>query len=465
MVDSAYGVEGRQAYEGISSLGTSMYGARDVRDPTLRIGCTAWCARTRKGPIGGHRRTNLGMRISRLILDATATEPELEIEFPIDVAIVDGDPSELHRIRFALASLLDGWNDFGRAFVQIEGIEIEVTDEMAPLIGARLDGRRDFVDAKTAASVIDPLPSESPDIVALRAALELGSSILHTLDVAAIDRALNGVDDDRDSTVLDAHDRVDAAIRRRDEAAELVDMLESWSQPLEAAHRGTELARQHGGRRFSGLFSSRRIRDALDAEDELLGAAGFSSFEDFSASLAHVRTESDRAAAAAETIVVMSDPLVGSIHGASKDGPASQALAARELALRLRRRQLITQAEMAPDEATSVTNCLRALLRAGGRAVDSSTTADEVVAASIEWLGEAQAGTLRHLLAERGRRSAENVAVLGPTPLVLDRAFVGLDPVAIRHALGGLDPYLDAIQVVSIGFDEEVSRWAEGRYT
>lgn len=138
------------------------------------------------------------MQISRVIIDRDGDEP-LEFVLDPDVAIVDGRAHHVDLLADVLAGLFRGTKGNARIFAGIEGIEIELTDQMVPLIGDRFGGDFQVIDL----SAPVPLPGDdagprAATALAVRAALETTEHLPARLTVDDLDRGLERVDELRE---------------------------------------------------------------------------------------------------------------------------------------------------------------------------------------------------------------------------------------------------------------------------
>lgn len=134
------------------------------------------------------------MRISRVEVESGLGTTKTHA-FGSDVAAINESPADTERLLAVFRNLFLGLKRGCQVFAVIDDVEIEVTNDMVPLIGQRLGGQFSVIDL-----ALPPTTSgESIDIrdvqaVVARAALETVGSIPATLDLARLDQAAIGVD-------------------------------------------------------------------------------------------------------------------------------------------------------------------------------------------------------------------------------------------------------------------------------
>jgi len=145
------------------------------------------------------------MKFSRITV-APGTAASRTFEFEPNVAIVAESPEDSERLVRAFSDLYLGIEREYQIFATIDEIEFEMTSDMVPLVGERLDGEFSVVDLATPAE-IDP-DDANPDQVestVARAALETLGAASPTLDLTHFDRAALTIDRSRREILNAAH--------------------------------------------------------------------------------------------------------------------------------------------------------------------------------------------------------------------------------------------------------------------
>lgn len=132
------------------------------------------------------------MRFSRVLVDAA--EARRCVELDPDVAVVDAPPAVAEGLATMVQGLFSGIKGDGRIFATIDRVEIEIVDEMVPLIGSRLSGRISVIDPTVPVALAPDASITDVRAAALRAALETIGAEPPRLDLDRIDRALAAVD-------------------------------------------------------------------------------------------------------------------------------------------------------------------------------------------------------------------------------------------------------------------------------
>lgn len=145
------------------------------------------------------------MRISRIVI-ASGTAPPRTFAFDPKVATVFESPADAERLLAALRNLYLGTKRNCQIFATIDGVEFEITNDMAPLIGQRLNREFGVVDlAVPAPMTADPTDIRDVQSVVARAALETIGTLPATLDLSRIDQASTAVERHIKPLASDAH--------------------------------------------------------------------------------------------------------------------------------------------------------------------------------------------------------------------------------------------------------------------
>ncbi len=145
------------------------------------------------------------MRISRVIV-GSGTGDSSEFEFSSNLSVITEQPADAERLLSVFRNLYLGIKGGCQIFATVDGVEFEMTDEMIPLVGARMDGQFAVVDLALPPEIsTDPTDIRDVQAVVARAALETVGAIRPTLDTAHLDKATLAVDRLREPLANDAH--------------------------------------------------------------------------------------------------------------------------------------------------------------------------------------------------------------------------------------------------------------------
>lgn len=145
------------------------------------------------------------MRISRVEIESGFGTTRSH-EFARYVAAVSESPADTERLLAVFRNLYLGLKRGSKIFAVVDDIEIEVTNDMLPLIGQRLGGQFNIVDlALPPTTENEPVDIRDVQAVVARAALETVGAIPATLDLARLEQAAVGIDQYRDPLADLAH--------------------------------------------------------------------------------------------------------------------------------------------------------------------------------------------------------------------------------------------------------------------
>lgn len=145
------------------------------------------------------------MRISRIEVESPTGEARTFALHP-QATTFDESPTDTERLLSVFRNLYLGIKRRCRIFAVIDNVELEITDEMVPLIGQRLAGEFRVLDLAVPPPIAtDPTDIRDVQAVVARAALETLGVVLPTLDAERIDQAVLAVDRYRDPLANDAH--------------------------------------------------------------------------------------------------------------------------------------------------------------------------------------------------------------------------------------------------------------------
>lgn len=145
------------------------------------------------------------MRISRVIVEA-GTPNARTFEFGSNLSVLTESPADAERLLAVFRNLYLGIKRSCQIFVTIDGIEFEITSEMALLAGQRFDGRFSVLDLALPTEIgADPTDIRYVHAMVARAALETVGATCPTLDLARLDQAALAVDRNRGPLVDDTH--------------------------------------------------------------------------------------------------------------------------------------------------------------------------------------------------------------------------------------------------------------------
>ncbi len=196
------------------------------------------------------------MRVTQLDI-ARDDGTTLHVRFGPGLNVVDRTADDLSLIADALRTLFGGSVEFGRAFISVEDIEIEVTDEMAHLLPESI-----------AAPIIDLAtvrPDRGPNVIAIRAALELLEEVSSVLSTVDVDAALAATRDEHDMAENHAALTLTAATDALDSARARQQAVYDATAPVLAARRGW--------RHQKRLAEASAARDHVDECVDLASAA------------------------------------------------------------------------------------------------------------------------------------------------------------------------------------------------
>jgi hypothetical protein len=401
------------------------------------------------------------VQLSRLVLDGPPriNGRPVEVRFDPHIALIRDDGHEVERIREALEALFQGSTDFGRAYLRIDGLEIDVDHELAEHLADHIGSRRRMLATGFAARP-DPDGGRQPPVgpIALRSALEMLDRTGGGLDRATVEGALRAVLAGRRVLRTAADMAVVEATGRQAEARAALAEVEEWRASVEPVHKRSVEARNRARRRLTGPLGYRRYARAKAEELELLEAGDFASYEEFDEYAGEAEARHRHELEAADAAVAEAEAVREALDDGGSGLPESDLLTVEEFVLRLRLRQFGAGGELPGADRHSLHNALGVLmdLEHGVRHVN----ADQLLDRATDTLARIETERLRTALRREASAHAEPLPAVGTLPLVLDAPFADVDPVAAELALPSLDPYVGLVQLVVLRPDPVLIRWA-----
>ena len=170
------------------------------------------------------------MQLSRLFLHGSGSGPPFEVSFDPDIAVVLHTGTQASRIRFALESLFQGSTGFGRAFLRIDGVEIEVTPELATHLAHHVGPRGRILEPGFAEQgEPDDDRRATTGVIVLRAGLEMVRMVERRLDRQEVEGALQAVLAERRTHQSEAEVAFTEATERQLEAQAALDKLVAYT--------------------------------------------------------------------------------------------------------------------------------------------------------------------------------------------------------------------------------------------
>ncbi len=336
------------------------------------------------------------MRLTQLDIerpDATT----MHVDFTPGLNVIDGSAADLALIGDALRSLFAGSLAFGRAFISVEDIEIEVTEEMAHLLPQ---------------SIVPPIldlatvrPESGPTLVSVRAALELLGRVRPTLALVDVDAAL--------AATRDEYDMLEHRAERTLAAAD--DALEGARRRQQAVYDGTDgvFAQRRGWRHQRRLDDAEAARDHVDECVELATAA-----------VRRARAELD------------------DVRLRTGLDEHLRSLVAREYCLALRQSVERHGRDLTAADRDALGTAVSIL-----RPVDDRRIAHDPLTDATAWLEHQEDRQIDHAVLASAARNCQPHPVLGVVPLIVagsaDRPLVGLERT--------VDALTSELQVIHLG--------------
>lgn len=145
------------------------------------------------------------MKISRVEVESPNGTTS-QHAFGPELAVISESPAETERILAVFRNLYMGVKRGCRLFAIVDDVEFEITSDMVPLIGQRLDGQFHVIDLALPPAInTDPTDIRDVQAVVARAALETVGATSATLDLVRLDQAVAAVDRYREPFANDAH--------------------------------------------------------------------------------------------------------------------------------------------------------------------------------------------------------------------------------------------------------------------
>ena len=399
------------------------------------------------------------MQLSRLFLHGSGSGPPFEVSFDPDIAVVPHTGTQASRIRFALESLFQGSTGFGRAFLRIDGVEIEVTPELATHLAHHVGPRGRILEPGFAEQgEPDDDRRGTTGVIVLRAGLEMVRMVERRLDRQEVEGALQAVLAERRTHQSEAEVAFTEATERQLEAQAALDKLVAWRASVEPLHERSVAARQRARRRLRGPFTNRRYAKVEAEEMELLAAGDFDSYEEFVDYADEASDHYRRELQAAEVALVEAASVRDALADGGSGHPQSDLLTVQEFILRLWKATSASAADLSKADDRSLHNALGVaqVLEYGVR----PAAGDELLDQAMACLSRLESERLRAELRRQAEAHAESLPAVGTVPLVLDGPFLDVDTDTADRVLSSLDPYVGLVQLVLVRPDPAVIRWA-----
>lgn len=399
------------------------------------------------------------MKLSRLQLTGhDEAEDPIEVRFHPDIAILDLDRAGSMRIRLALEALFRGRSDFGRTFVTVDEIELEISSELAQHLGHHLDERSRILDTTTRRG--DPGVTGSVAAIALRAALEMLRAVTSQLDHRTVDATLAAVLADQTRLETEAQVKVMEAVGKQANAQVALGKIAQWRASIGPLHERSTEARRKARRRLSGPLAYRRFAKLRDQEMESLEKVEFASFEEFQQHADAQEARYQQELKRADEEHRRAERYHESLRNRTCETSEARVLAAQEFALRLRLRQFAEPEALSTANQNALGQALTIMAKDGAGLAD--TDSENLLQRSLKWLASTESNSLRQDLGHSILAHAEPVPAVGTIPLIIDGLLDGVEPIAAARALQALDPYVGTVQIVSLRYDPAIARWAHG---
>lgn len=314
---------------------------------------------------------------------------------------------DLTRTRCALVELFGGSLTFGRAWMSIDGIEIEISPEIAALLPSAIR-EQPMVDPSGLGQTHDPT------LVAIRAALEVLGAIPDRLTLGDVEQALTT-----------------SAQRHRDLIAEAEDRVRTASAVDAKAELALTDLRQHFARKIE--FERRRLVPRRKRLDEVERAA----------TDATARAEADRRDAAQALRLVIEDLVA--VRDRSSHRPAVRQLVAWDYALTLRRHQMLASGQLLDADRRGLVTALDVL-----RPVDERRLSADPVSDVALWLLHQEHRSDDDAFVAHAARHCTPHPTLGILPLIVD----GTSTPVVRSGQRlrtVVEEFTDSLQVIHLG--------------